>query len=154
MPFHVSGASNNQSIHHFSVVAWLSLSFLCNVRQEQPQMTGGWWWWWLVSTSLGVWNVLNLIHSKGPDIQHRTADSPDVIGSQGNLQLSQDLGGFLNSSSEFLQKKEMKARGVNIPRDPLRDYTSSHGSFGWSKLFPERPEKRKNQKQPQTAKKI
>lgn len=74
----------------------------------------GWWWGlggrWLLSTSPGVWNAPNLIHSRGPDIQHCTADSPNVIGSQGNLQLSQDLGGFLNSSSEFLQKKKRKER--------------------------------------------
>lgn len=110
---------------------------------------------WLVSTSPGVWNALDLIHSRALDIQHRTADSPDVIGSQGNLQLSQDLGGFLNSPSEFLQqkKKGKKARGVNIPRDSLGDCKSSHGSFHWNKLFPERPEKKKikNQTQPQTT---
>lgn len=79
-------------------------------------MNGG---WWLMSTSPSVWNALNLIHCSGPDIQHHTADSPDVIGSQRNLQLSQDLGGFLNSSSEFLQKKEKKAMGVNIFQDSV-----------------------------------
>lgn len=147
-----------QTINRFIVSpsprGFFSLSFLCNISRSSPRWLGG--QGWLVSTSLGVWNALNLIHSRGPDIQHCTADSPDVIGSQGNLQLSQDLGGFLNSSSEFLQKKienkEKKARDVNIPRDSFRDCKSTHGSFGWSKLFPERPEKRKSQTQPQTAK--
>lgn len=87
---------------------------------------GGRWRWRLVSTSPGVWNALNPIHSRAADIQHRAADSPDVIGSQGDLQLSQDLGGFLNSPSEFLQQKEKrkrkgkKERGVSIPRDLAR----------------------------------
>lgn len=134
------------------------LSFCVISGRSSPRMNAGGGWWWLVSTSPGVWNALNLIHSRAPDIQHRTADSPDVIGSQGNLQLSQDLGGFLNSPSEFLQQKKRKgkkARGVNIPRDSLGDCRSSHGSFDWNKLFPERPEKKKiknqTQTQPQTA---
>lgn len=32
-------------------------------------------------------------------------DSPDVIGPQGDFQFSQDLGGLLNSPSEFLGRK-------------------------------------------------
>lgn len=110
--------------------------------------------WWLVSMSPGVWNALNLIHSRGPDIQHHIADSPNVIGSQGNLQLSQDLGGFLNSSSEFLQKKKKmekkRRRGALIFLKTHLEIASHHtgGTFflrGW--------EERNNQTQPQTTQK-
>lgn len=133
--------------------------FLCNIRQEQPTDEWGGGWWWLVSTSPGVWNALNLIHSRAPDIQHRTADSPDVIGSQGNLQLSQDLGGFLNSPSEFLQQKKKgkeRRRGVLIFLETRSEIAGHHmAALTGTNFFLRGRKKRKSRtrrrRKPQTA---
>lgn len=150
-----------QTINRFIVSpsprSFFIIIYFCVISgRSSPWMNGG-GWWWLVSTSPGVWNALNLIHSRAPDIQHRTADSPDVIGSQGNLQLSQDLGGFLNSPSEFLQQKKRKERrrGALIFLETRSEIASHHmAAFTGTNFFLRGRKKRKSRtrhsRKPQT----